>query len=436
MSFEKTVPLNDFITLQRGFDLPKDTRSNGTVPVVASTGITGYHDEVKAVAPGVVIGRSGSIGGGQYITEDFWPLNTTLWVKDFKGHHPRYVYYLLRSIDFNQFNVGTGVPTLNRNHLTSVLVADSGWEKEKRIAEILGDLDDKIELNRQTNQTLEQIAQTLFKSWFVDFEPVKAKITAKQAGACAEQIERAALCAISGKTPEQLAQLNPQTLQQFKTTAALFPDALVDSELGEIPKGWEVKLNGDVMDVRDGTHDSPKQSETGFPLITSKHITSGVLDINDAYLISEDDYQKINKRSQVNQGDILLTMIGTVGLSYLVMQPTVNFAIKNVGLFRTSEVKELKNYFYLLLKSHAMQGYLDARMVGTTQKYLSLKTLRSIEMIMPSIELLRAFNVQVNPIMDKVFELLQENESLNQLKDALLPKLLDGSIALEEFVGS
>lgn len=196
-----------------------------------------------------------------------------------------------------------------------------------------------------------------------------------------------------------------------------------------------MKLSGDVMDVRDGTHDSPKQAESGFPLITSKHITSGVLDINDAYLISEDDYQKINKRSQVNQGDILLTMIGTVGLSYLVMQPTVNFAIKNIGLFRTSEVKQLKNYFYLLLKSPVMQGYLEARMVGTTQKYLSLKTLRSIEMIIPTIELLGAFNVQVNPIMDKVFELLNENESLNQVKDALLPKLLDGSIVLEEFVG-
>jgi len=138
MSVEKNIPLNEFITLQRGFDLPKGDRIEEGVPVVASTGIGGYHNEAKVQAPGVVIGRSGSIGGGQYITEDFWPLNTTLWVKDFKGHFPRYVYYLLRSINFQQFNVGTGVPTLNRNHLSSVLVADIGYDNEKRIAEIIG----------------------------------------------------------------------------------------------------------------------------------------------------------------------------------------------------------------------------------------------------------------------------------------------------------
>ncbi len=101
------------------------------IPVIASTGIGGYHNETKVNAPGVVIGRSGSIGGGQYITVDFWPLNTTLWVKDFKGHHPRYVYYLLKSIDFSQFNVGSGVPTLNRNHLSGVLVANTSYKYEK-----------------------------------------------------------------------------------------------------------------------------------------------------------------------------------------------------------------------------------------------------------------------------------------------------------------
>jgi len=182
MSFDKTIPLNEYITLQRGFDLPKNDRVEGDVPVVASTGIGGYHNEAKVTAPGVVIGRSGSIGGGQYITEDFWPLNTTLWVKDFKNHHPRYVYYLLKSIDFTQFNVGSGVPTLNRNHLSSVLVADIGKSEEELIAKIAGDLDEKIKLNTQLNQTLEQIAQAIFKSWFVDFEPVKAKMAVLEAG--------------------------------------------------------------------------------------------------------------------------------------------------------------------------------------------------------------------------------------------------------------
>ncbi|WP_460211167.1 restriction endonuclease subunit S, partial [Escherichia coli] len=172
MAFEKTIPLNEFITLQRGFDLPQDKRIKGDIPVIASTGIVGYHNEEKVQAPGVVIGRSGSIGGGQYITNNFWPLNTTLWVKDFKGHHPRFVYYLLKSIDFSQFNVGSGVPTLNRNHLSGVLVADTSYSYEKEVSNVIGILDDKINLNKKINQTLEQMSQTLFKSWFVDFDPV------------------------------------------------------------------------------------------------------------------------------------------------------------------------------------------------------------------------------------------------------------------------
>ena len=332
-------------------------------------------------------------------------------------------------------------------------------DEQIKIANILSSIADKIELNRQTNQTLEHMAQAIFKSWFVDFEPTRAKIAAKEewakrsmtakAGASDDHIkasqaeaifvERAAMAAISGRATDStndsdagalagLDQLNPEQIQQLKTTAALFPDALVDSELGEIPLGWEVKLNGDVMDVRDGTHDSPKQSEVGFPLVTSKHITSGVLDIKSAYLISKEDYESVNKRSKVNQGDILLTMIGTVGMSYLVMQSDVNFAIKNVALFRTSEHKELKNYFYLLLKSPLMKEYLDARMAGTTQKYLSLKTLRSIDMLMPTAALLDAFNNITNPLLDKVFAALEENEYLSSIRGSLLPKLLAGEL--------
>src|SRR5664280_2833688 len=98
--------LADVITLQRGFDLPESERKDGDVPVIASTGVIGFHAEKRVDGPGVVIGRSGSIGGGQYIADDFWPLNTTLWVKDFKGHYPRFIYYLLRNIDFTRFNAG------------------------------------------------------------------------------------------------------------------------------------------------------------------------------------------------------------------------------------------------------------------------------------------------------------------------------------------
>ena len=172
--------LGEVITLQRGFDLPKSKRIDGPFPVIASTGPLGTHEEAKVKGPGVVIGRSGSLGGGQYIESSFWPLNTTLWVKDFKGNDHRFCYYLLRSLDLAQFNVGSGVPTLNRNHVHPLPVFLPPLPEQRAIARVLGTLDDKIELNRRMNETLEEMARALFKSWFVDFDPVRAKAALKQ----------------------------------------------------------------------------------------------------------------------------------------------------------------------------------------------------------------------------------------------------------------
>ena len=154
MSEYRSVPLAEAVVLQRGFDLPVGNRRTGEVPVVASTSIVGFHDESAVEGPGVVIGRSGSIGGGQWIDSDFWPLNTTLWVKDFKGNDPRFIYFLLRSIDFSPFNAGSGVPTLNRNHLSAIEVVIPPLPEQRAIAEVLGALDDKIESNRRVQSLI------------------------------------------------------------------------------------------------------------------------------------------------------------------------------------------------------------------------------------------------------------------------------------------
>ena len=164
----RSVSLFDAITLQRGFDLPTSQRKTGRYPVVTSTGMATTHDEFKVRGPGVVIGRSGSIGGGQYITGDFWPLNTTLWVKDFKANNEKFIYYLLKSLDFSSFNAGAAVPTLNRNHLSALKVTIPDRITQDKIANILGTLDEKIELNRQMNETLEKIGQALFRHYFID----------------------------------------------------------------------------------------------------------------------------------------------------------------------------------------------------------------------------------------------------------------------------
>ena len=164
------VKFKDFITLKRGYDLPTRKRKTGNVPVLSSSGISGNHNEYKVDGPGVITGRSGLIGSVYYIRKEFWPLNTTLYVTDFKGNNPLYVYYKLKTINLKNFATGSSVPTLNRNHLDSIDVNIHDKEKQKKQIFILEKIDKKINLNRQIIANLEELSQTIFKHWFIDFE--------------------------------------------------------------------------------------------------------------------------------------------------------------------------------------------------------------------------------------------------------------------------
>jgi len=170
MSEWKKTILGEVINLRRGHDLPKQKRVEGGVPIISSSGITGYHNEHKAVGPGVVTGRYGTIGQVFYVKDKYWPLNTTLYVDDFKGNDPLFLSYFLRSIDFDKYNDKSTVPGINRNHLHLEEVSIPPIEEQHSIASILSSLDDKIDLLHRQNQTLEQMAETLFRQWFVEEE--------------------------------------------------------------------------------------------------------------------------------------------------------------------------------------------------------------------------------------------------------------------------
>jgi type I restriction enzyme S subunit len=165
------ITLGEFVTFQRGHDLPSKERKEGRYPIIASNGIVGYHNEFKAHGPGVTIGRSGNLGEPFFIKQDYWPHNTTLYSIDFHNSEPLFVYYFLKTLNLKTFNAGSAVPTLNRNHIHTIeIVVPKYFEEQHAIASILSSLDDKIALNRQMNSTLEAIGQALFKHWFVDFE--------------------------------------------------------------------------------------------------------------------------------------------------------------------------------------------------------------------------------------------------------------------------
>ncbi|NQE52043.1 Type-1 restriction enzyme MjaXIP specificity protein [ANME-1 cluster archaeon GoMg3.2] len=157
-------PLIDIATLQRGKDLPKQKRISGTFPIVGSSGILGYHNEPVCAGPGVVTGRSGSIGKLTFVEEDYWPHNTGLYVKDFHGNIPKFVYYLLHLFDFKKYATGVSVPTLNRNFVHSVLLPCPPLSIQQKIAVILSSLDQKIQAEEYKKQALDELFKALLNN--------------------------------------------------------------------------------------------------------------------------------------------------------------------------------------------------------------------------------------------------------------------------------
>lgn len=148
------MKFKDFIELHRGYDLPKKHRHKGNIPIVASTGINGAHNEMRVKGPGVITGRSGSIGKVSYVDKDFWPLNTTLFVSNFKGNNPKYVYYWLQQFDLQKYATGSAVPTLNRNDLANIDVFVHEKFEQDNIVKLLAPFENKIELTNKINDNL------------------------------------------------------------------------------------------------------------------------------------------------------------------------------------------------------------------------------------------------------------------------------------------
>ena len=187
-----------------------------------------------------------------------------------------------------------------------------------------------------------------------------------------------------------------------------------------------------IIDVRDGTHDSPKAKEKGYYLITSKHLQAYSVNKKEANLISYEDFKKINERSKVEHGDILISMIGTVGLISFISDEKIDFAIKNVGLFRTSQNLKLRFYLLNYLKTNEVINYIEQHLAGSTQKYISLTELRNLPIHIPSDENLHEYNNLVSPIFGTIIDLYQENQRLANLCDTLLPKLMNGEIDVSQ----
>ncbi|BDV01381.1 hypothetical protein TDMWS_14660 [Thermodesulfomicrobium sp. WS] len=247
----REVTIGELMPFSYGKGLPERRRNaNGRVPVYGSNGVVGFHDASLTDGPTVVIGRKGTVGAVHYSPVPCWPIDTTFYVTGTEPWLVRFRYYVLKSLGLEHMNADSAVPGLNRDAAHARMIFTPVAETEQRaIAHILGTLDDKIENLRRQNETLEAMARALFRAWFVDFEPVRAKL--------------------EGRLPASPGQAGWRRGESLPGLPAhlydLFPDRLVDSELGEIPEGWGVGMLGDVADnPRRGIQ--PNQHPTGYAL--------------------------------------------------------------------------------------------------------------------------------------------------------------------------
>jgi len=430
------MELGDFIELKRGYDLPKNSRNDGRVPIISSSGESGCHDVAKAIGPGVVTGRYGTIGEVYFVEEDYWPLNTTLYVRDFKGNNPLFVYYFLKTVSFNDYSDKAAVPGVNRNHLHKAKIrVPTDPEVQKDIALRLWALDQKIEINRQINQTLEQIAQTIFKSWFVDFEPVKAKAKATLTPALSQRerelvVERAAMCAISGKSESELDQLPPEQYQQLAATAALFPDELVESELGLIPEGWEVKLLAEIVQLVGGG--TPKRSnaeywdgEIPWFSVQDAPADGDVFVVNTEEKITKLGLEKSSTRL-LPAGTTIISARGTVGrLALTGIEMAMNQSC--YGVLGVDGVGPYFNYFNLKEAVSTLQQNTHGAVFDT----ITRQTFDTVSCVKPTKPILKRFEEALAPLMESIRNNLYEKNTLATLRSTLLHKLLSGEISIE-----
>ncbi|WP_241750872.1 restriction endonuclease subunit S [Vibrio vulnificus] len=356
---------------------------------------------------------------------------------DNKKIHPDFIFYWLSLPQNQDFLVANSSGSANQANISGKTIESLptpivDYEISSAIAKIARELDEKIILNTQINQTLEQIAQAIFKSWFVDFDPVKAKIEALAAGGSADDAELAAMSVISFKALDELSILkasNPEAFNKLAQTAALFPAAMQDSELGEIPEGWEVSEIGNEVIVVGGGTPSTKNTEfweDGTIHWTTPKDMSGLnckVLTNTDRKITEAGLKKISS-GLLSKNTVLMSSRAPVGYLALAKIPV---AI-NQGYIAMKCEGRLSPEYVLLWCEHNMEE-IKQRASGTTFAEISKANFKPIPVIVPTKSIIDTFTVQVSDIYNIVHANVLQSETLSISRDLLLPQLLSGELS-------
>ena len=375
----KNCKLGDVITLKRGHDLPEKKRVTGPIPVVSSSGITGSHNEAKVAPPGVVTGRYGTIGEVFFIEEPYWPLNTALYVIDFKGNDPRFVAYLLRNTLRNYKTEKAAVPGVDRNVLHTLKVRAPGANQQATIVSILSAYDDLIENNRRRIALLEEAARLLYREWFVHFR---------------------------------------------------FPGHEQVEIIDGLPKGWERRTVDDVCDTLGGGTPSTAKPEFwgdgDIPWFTPTDITrNSCLALLDSTTKITEAGLRASSAKMLPPGAVLMTSRASVGFFGIIDAPSCT----NQGFISILPKDRRARMFVLHNLMHRVEE-IRAHAGGATYKEINKGRFRALTVLTPDSALLRDFEDRASNLHSQVRTLHKMNQQLAGARDLLLPRLMEGKITV------
>ncbi len=391
-----TTDIGSFAPLQRGFDLPNRERVNGNYPVVYSNGVMNFHHKYQVKGPGVVTGRSGTIGKVHYVENDYWPHNTALWVKEFNNAIPKFVYYLYSYIGFERFSSGSGVPTLNRNDAHSFVInVPKKKEEQTAIANALSDVDALIR----------ELEKLIAKKQAIKTATTQQLLTGKK------------------RLPE-FAKNEDGTAKVYKKT-----------ELGEIPEDWQsLSLGSDaVLKARIGWQAlTTKEYQTSgdFFLVTGTDFDAGLVKWERCFHVSEWRYKQ-DTNIQLKEGDVLVTKDGTIGKVGYVPKLTKP-ATLNSGVFVIRPKRESfePRFLFYILTSRLFDDFITRITAGSTITHLYQKDFVNFEFFAPE----KSEQIAIATIlsdMDSDIQALEQRLSKTcQIKQGMMQELLTGKTRL------
>ena len=413
-----STPLGDIALIKQGrylapTDLSDAKTEHSPIPVWGANGLLGYTAKPTYDLPQPLVTCRGNgcglvqwTGGPANISNN----SMAIVIQNSEPHTSRYLYYCLLSSDFSDVTTGSAQPQITVTHLKDKEIFwTENSSEQKAIAHILGTLDEKIELNRKTNETLEGIAKALFKSWFVDFDPARAKAEGRPTG-----------------LPDEISEL--------------FPDSFEESELGEIPSGWNIKAIEEIAEkIAMGPFGSNIKVSTfvdsGIPVISGQHLKGAILHDGGNNFVTPEHAEKL-KNSCVGRGDIVFTHAGSIGQVSIipVNSKYERYVISQRQFYLRPVRNNLSHYLTMFFRSRNGQHVLlsNSSQTGVPSIARPASFLKSIQTFIPSAPLLDAFDFQVKTIFVKTRSITDQNLILSQLRDALLPRLISGELRVPD----